>query len=473
MKNPRSGVARVGLLAVGLRSYWDQFPGMKDGILAFHGRLAGILGAKAEVIHAGLVDSVVVARRAADLFSAGHVDMVFCHLTTYANSETLLPAVSGLDVPVVLLNVQPVRTLDMSEVKGIADWLGVACTCAALPEMTAILIRAGKRFAVVSGHLDNDEILEQRLSEWCAIAGLRRVMSGKSAALIGRPFAGMLDLNVDETNLFNVFGTYTQHFDWDDVIAELDAVTDKQISAAAADLDRLFVRSPSVSEEELQSLAGICAAFRRFVVRHELCLVASHYEGEPSDRHTGLLAALNPALSLLMADGVACPVEGDIKAGLAMLILKRLAGSATLAELYSMDFEDDICIIGHSGAGDPSISGEPPTLSYSTVFHGKSGGGYLTQFYPKLGPATLLAVTQDASGGYRMIAAECHLEQGPTLNLGDTNSRVRFSCDLRNFIEQWSELGPTHHAVLGPGHHVQTLKRASTALGIPLEVVAR
>jgi len=464
---------RIGLMAVGLGTYWSQFPHMKDGVLEAHSRLAKLFDGKGELVGAGLVDSVATARKAGERFVSSQIDIIFCHLTTYANSETLVPVVSDLDVPIVLLNVQPVAALEMEKVSTIADWLGVACTCAGLPEMTAVLLRLGKRFATVTGHLENDEILEEQIRLWCAIAGLRRRLTTQSIALLGRPFPGMLDLNLDETHFFKRFGTFIHHLNWDDVIEEFSNVTDANRQAMIARLNEHFSYPSPLSKSELNGVATVCSAFSRFVDRYNLCGVASHYEGAADGKRAQLLAAVNPALSLLMADGVACPVEGDIKAGLAMLILKSIAGVATLAELYSMDFNDDICIIGHSGAGDPAISSRKPSLSASTVFHGKSGKGYLTQFFPRNGAATLLAVTQDGRGEYRMIAAEGEVENGPALGLGDTNCRVRFSCGLRNFVDWWSSHGPTHHGVLGFGRQADSLSLVSKALGIPLEVICR
>ncbi|MCH5351970.1 MAG: plasmid mobilization relaxosome protein MobC [Acutalibacter sp.] len=64
-------------------------------------------------------------------------------------------------------------------------------------------------------------------------------------------------------------------------------------------------------------------------------------------------------------------------------------------EPYSIDFNEDICIIGHSSSGDADISSKKPTMKIVPVFHGKTGGGYLTQFYPHLGPVTYLGITQD------------------------------------------------------------------------------
>ncbi len=461
----------IGTMAVGLASYWPQFAGMRETVLEAYGRVNGLLAGRGRVIEAGLVDDARSAREAGALFASQRIDILFVHLATYANSETLLPAVRGLDVPVVLLNVQPDRALDLDRVRSIGDWLGSGVTPASLPEMTNVLVRLGKRFDSVTGHLDKDEVLERELDVWCRLAGLSHRLRGQSIALLGRPFAGMMDLNVDETNLFARLGTFVHHLDWDDIVAEMGASSAEEKAAGVADLRRVFGASDTLTEQEFAAAGIVMAAMRRFVARYDLCAVASHYEGAAPGRRGELLAALNPALSVLNGEGIACPVEADVKVAVAMLILKTIAGSATLAELYSMDFHEDVVIIGHSGAGDPAISASPPRLAMSDVFHGKSGKGYLTQFFPGAGGVTLLSVTQDAAGNYVMVVAEGEIVAGPTLQLGDTNARVRFPQGLRAFVRAWSAEGPTHHGVLGYGHHAGDLERAAVALGLPLRVI--
>ncbi len=462
---------RIGFMAVGLASYWPQFPQMKPAVLQAHQKLGALISPHATLVHAGLVDDAEAARTAGATLAAGDVDLVFVQLATYANSETLLPAIRALNVPIVLLNVQPERKLDMARTTGIGDWLGSGVTPASLPEMTNVLIRLGKRFDTITGHLDGDDILAAELELWCRLAGLTRRLRTRSLALLGRPFAGMMDLNLDETHIFNRFGTFVRHLDWDDVVAEMEAVTDAERAAGTDELRGVFGASDTLSGEELGEAGLVVAAMRRFVDRYNLCGISSHYEGASSGARAKLLAALNPALSVLNGRGIACPVEADVKVAFAMLTLKTLAGSATLAELYSMDFDDDVIIIGHSGAGDPAISRTPPRLAMSDVFHGKSGKGYLTQFYPGAGDVTLLSMMQDGSGDYRIVAAEGEIVAGPTLQLGDTNARVRFPQGLRRFARDWSALGPTHHGVMGYGHRIDRLQRAAIALGIPLDIV--
>lgn len=141
---------------------------------------------------------------------------------------------------------------------------------------------------------------------------------------------------------------------------------------------------------------------------------------------------LIPAFSMLIKQGTACAVEGDIKVSMAMSILKTIAGCGQLSEMYSIDFNEDICIIGHSGSGDADISkAKKPTMKIVPVFHGKTGGGYLTQFYPPVGDVTYLAITQDKDGHFKFVVAEGVNEPGPIFTFGDTNMRTRFSCGAR------------------------------------------
>lgn len=84
--------------------------------------------------------------------------------------------------------------------------------------------------------------------------------------------------------------------------------------------------------------------------------MASHYDGFAKGVAGKLDSMLIPAFSMLIKQGTACAVEGDMKVAMAMSILKTIAGTGQLSEMYSIDFNEDICIIGHSGSGDADIS---------------------------------------------------------------------------------------------------------------------
>ena len=151
-----------------------------------------------------------------------------------------------------------------------------------------------------------------------------------------------------------------------------------------------------------------------------------------------------------------------------------ISGTGQLSEMYSIDFDEDICIIGHSGSGDACISkAQKPTMKIVDVFHGKTGGGYLTQFYPPAGRITFLAITQDANGNFKFVVAEGENESGPIFTFGDTNMRMRFSCGAREFCDKWSSAGPTHHMAAAIGSHTSTILKVAKIFNVDVEVVVQ
>ena len=114
-----------------------------------------------------------------------------------------------------------------------------------------------------------------------------------------------------------------------------------------------------------------------------------------------------------------------------------------------------------------------PTMKIVDVFHGKTGGGYLTQFYPPAGDVTYLGITQDMNGKFKFVVAEGVNEDGPIFTFGDTNMRTRFSIGAREFCNQWSEAGPTHHMAAAVGRHIDTILKVAKILDVPVDIICR
>jgi L-arabinose isomerase len=70
-----------------------------------------------------------------------------------------------------------------------------------------------------------------------------------------------------------------------------------------------------------------------------------------------------------------------------------------------------------------------------------------------------------------MLAAEGESLPGPTLEIGNTNSRLRFSLDPAEFMDRWAAEGPTHHCALGVGHQAGKLRKVARLMDIELVVL--
>jgi len=408
--------AKVGVFSIALGAYLPQFPSLVPEFESQYAAFKKTIPDTVEIIDGGMVTTKEQAMEAGNKFRAADVDLVFLQMLTYATSYNMLPAVRDLDVPVVLVNVQKLKALDYDHTD-IASWLGEGYACGAVGEAVADLERAGKRHAVITGVVEGgDPGVQAEIEDWCKAARVRRRFRDTNIAQIGRPYPGMMDFYIDETNLYNRMFLYTKQFDWEKMWAIADDITDEDAIRAKA-------------QEILDTF---------------------EIEG-----------------------GGTIETVGDMKVAMAMSILKTISGTGQLSEMYSIDFNDDICIIGHSGSGDADISDKKPTMKIVKVFHGKTGGGYLTQFYPYTGPVTYLAITQDADGHFRFVVAEGVNEEGKILSFGDTNMRTRFTCGAREFVNRWSEAGPTHHMAAATGRHIDTILKVAKIFNVPVDIVTR
>lgn len=221
--------ARVGVFAIALGAYLPQFPQLveefKEQYADFKKRIPGSV----ELIDGGIVTTKEQSVKAGDKFRCADVDLVIMQLLTYATSYNMLPAVRDLDVPVVLVNLQKNKAPDYANTDT-PTWLGTLYACGAVGEMVADLERGGKRHAVITGVVEGgDDSVQKEIEDWCKAAQVRRRFRDTNLAQIGRPYPGMMDLYIDETNLYHRMWVYTKQFDWEKMWAIADDVNDEDV----------------------------------------------------------------------------------------------------------------------------------------------------------------------------------------------------------------------------------------------------
>ncbi len=469
---------RIGIFGIGLDAYWPQFPGLKERLENYVSKVGAMISPLgAEVVNVGLVDNPASALDAGHALRRADVDLVFLYVTTYALSSTVLPAVRRAGVPVVVLNLQPEPAINYARFNAMGDrtamtgeWLAY-CSACPVPEIANVFNRAGIPFHQVTGVLEGDEHVRREISDWVAAARVVHGMEHNRLGLLGHYYNGMLDIYADTTLQSAVFGTHLEILEVEDLAVLRREVTPDQAAARVAHFREFFDVQPDCSEDELLRAARTSVALDALVAQHDLGSMAYFYKGAGCPEHEDLMSSVILGNSLLTARGIPVAGEYEVKNVQAMKIMDLLGAGGSFTEYYAMDFDDDVVLMGHDGPGHAGIAEGRTKVRPLGVYHGKVGRGLSVEMQVKNGPVTLLSVVEDGKGGLSLLAAEGESVSGPILEIGNTNSRYRFPCGARAFIESWNAGAPAHHCAVGVGHQSALLAKVAALLGLPLRRV--
>jgi L-arabinose isomerase len=470
--------ARVGVFGIGLEAYWDQFEGLHERCVGYQRRVEERIGELGgDVVSAGLVDTAQGARAAGELFASSQVDLVLCHAVTYATSSQVLPALQAAKVPVVLLGLQPTKTLDY-EHTGTGDWLANCASCC-VPEIAGACTRARIPYDVVAGTIDDDERAWAKIAAWVRAAAVARDLRNARIGFLGHTYAGMLDMYTDFTAVHAQLGAHVEVLEIDDLGARVAAATDREVAAKREEITAMFdVADPSsdpiaapIEEEQLDWSARVAVGLDRLVADFGLDAFTYYYRGLGGNEAERLGAGVIVGNSLLTARGIPTAGEGDLKTNLAQIVLDRLGAGGSYTEWYALDFAEGFQMMGHDGPAHVAIAEGRPTLRALKVFHGKRGAGLSVETKVRYGPVTIVGCTQTAEGRLKLIAAEGESVPGATFRIGNTNSRLEFDLPPAEFFERWCAEGPTHHVALGVGHRLDEVRKVARLLDLPFAEV--
>ncbi|MBI4891951.1 MAG: L-fucose/L-arabinose isomerase family protein [Acidobacteria bacterium] len=461
--------ARIGVFGIGLAAYWEQFPGLRERLVGYQKRVEErIAGAGATVESAGLVDDAHSARAAGESFARQDLDLLICYVGTYATSSQVLPIVQQSKVRVLVLNLQPVEALDY-EHTDTGEWLANCSTCC-VPEISNAFVRARVPFQVVSGTLD-DEAAWREILSWCRAAGAARALRKSRIGFLGHTYPGMLDMYTDFTAVHAQLGAHVEVLEMCDLSKRVPAAAESVVAAKLEEARAAFTIDKSVVAEDLEWAGRVAVGLDRLVADFDLQGLTYYYRGLDGNEAERLGAGLILGNSLLTARGVPASGEGDLKTCVAMLLMDRLGAGGSYTEFYAMDFKEQFVLMGHDGPGHIAISNEKPVLRGLGLYHGKRGHGVSVEFKVKTGPVTVMGCTQKVDGSLKLLAAEGESLAGPTLKIGNTNSRLRFGHGPAEFVNRWCAEGPTHHCALGVGHRLEELKKVARLLEVEFVVV--
>ncbi|MFD1143738.1 arabinose isomerase [Larkinella insperata] len=471
---------RIGVFGVGYFKYWGQFDGLLDDMMRKQAVFIEKIVAldTAEIVDFGLVDDATKAYEMVPQLQAANLDLIFCDMLTYATSSTFGVIIKSIDVPIVLVALQPDKAMDYSRASTYMQlYNDDICS---LPEFAGVAVRMGKKVPqIILGTLYDDPAADAEIDEYCRIAAVLHDLKTSRIGHIGHPIEAMLDMHSDSTMLTAHFGPHIVQCEAHEIVTQYQKATEAEIDAVKERILAYFDTPDPVSDpiseklrdSDLYIAARAAVALEKFILTKKLDGLAYYYDG-PDDSDTRVVMSnLIVGNSLLQGAGFPMCGESDLKTCIAMLIMERLGIGGSFAEFHPVDFKEDFVLVGHDGPHNIAIADGQPVLRSLKKYHGKPGFGAGVEFKIKQGPITMLSISSTFEGKMKFVIAEGESLAGPIPPTGNTNTRGFFKPDVRTFLKRWIREGPTHHFALGVGHHAQTIQKIADYLKIESVII--
>jgi L-arabinose isomerase len=383
-----------------------------------------------------------------------------------------LPVARRAKVPVIVLNLAPEAAIDYATFNRLEDrtrmtgeWLAY-CSACPVPEIANVLQRAGIPFHQVTGMLEDDPTCWCEIDDWIEAARVASRMAETRLGLMGHYYGGMLDIYSDLTLQSAVFGTHIEMIEVDELSALRRSVDARDAQSRLEQFSTEFDLQQDCPKSYLLEAARTSVALDRLVEAHRLGSLAYYYKGTGVAENADAIASIILGTSLLSARGIPVAGEYEVKNVQAMKIMDLFGAGGSFTEFYAMDFTQDVVLMGHDGPAHLAIGEGKTKVRPLRVYHGKVGYGVSVEMTVRHGPVTLLSVIEAGHGKLALLYAEAASVPGPILEIGNTNSRYRFSCGAREFVNRWNRQGPAHHCAVGVGHIGSKIAKLGHLLGI-------
>ncbi len=467
--------AKVGIVSLGHKIYWPQFEGLKEELSQKSEEFIKFFSEKTEVLDLGFVDDVDSAFVTVQKAKREDLDALFIMMTTYITSSVAAPFALHLDIPQILVGIQPLDKLDFSKTTTYVQ----LCNddICAMPEVAGVYERLGRDVPhIILAAASEKEKIANAVSIWEKALSAKVAFKYSKIGYLGHTYEGMYDMNTDPTAFTKTFGAHVKMLEMCELAQYCSEATKYDINQKIDTIKSIFnILGPSedpltdyVRNEDLEIAARYSVGLDKLIENNDLTALAYYYKSEPGNPYEQIASNLIIGNTLLTSNNIPLAGEADLKTIASMLVTNRVGGGGSFAEIHPFDIHEDIVLIGHDGPHNINISEGKPIIRKLKKFHGKSGSGISVEFNLKTGPITLLSTSSDRNGKMKMTLAKAESMAGAIPQTGNTNTRCKFDIPVTEFLTKWCQAAPTHHLALGVGDNSEAIKLFAKIANIEL-----
>lgn len=449
MKKPK-----IAVLGIMQELYLPIFPGIKERQEAYAKEVLDALSGSADFTFPGAAVNRQDIETYMAEFNSGDYDGLLIIMLTYGASFLSYAALLKNRLPVLLVNIQPERTVrkdwDMADLTYNQGIHGCQDTGNAL-------MWTDSQYAVASGDWRSDAF-KQRVADWAVVVKVINMMKRTRIAGFGQ-MPGMGDIQANPAAVMSTFGIQVDQAGIGLIYKRMQEVSEAEVDACVEENGRNFEIDPRLSEENHRYAARYQAAIEGFLEEHNYRGVSVYFNAPADDgrfKQLPLLAASN-----LMAKGYGYGGEGDISSTTLVTIGQLLAPDATFIEMYAMDFDRDSLLMSHMGEGNWKIARKdrPVKLIDRPLGIGGLENPPTAVFSAEPGPATLVTLISLPSGGFRLILSKGEILDTEVMdNVEMPYYHYKPDSGIEACMDGWLTNGGSHHQCLHLGDLVEKWK---------------
>ena len=333
-------------------------------------------------------------------------------------------------------------------------------------------LRLGRK--VVVGHWSDSEV-QDRIAAWMRATHAWHDWQGARVVRFGDNMRYVAVTEGDKVASEIRFGFSVNTYGVGDLVAKVNAVSDKAITELAASYEKLYSVVPALKKggarhEELRYSARLELGMGGFLVDAG----AKAYTDTFEDLH-GLKQLPGMASQRLMAAGYGFGGEGDWKTSALVRAMKVMAGGVSTS--FMEDYTYHLSPKGHQVLGShmleicPSIAATKPTVEIHPLGIGGKEDPVRLVFDASTGPA-LNASLVDLGNRFRLIVNEVNAIKPPKMPKLPV-ARAVWECqpDFKTACAAWIYAGGAHHTGYSTVVTTEMLEDFATIAGIELVTI--
>jgi len=337
-------------------------------------------------------------------------------------------------------------------------------------ELTSALRRVGIDFDIVSGLMDSESTYKELGEHFDAIRTVKKIRDSKIGLMGPVTFPGMMDFMVDETSVFENFGLSIIPIDTNEIAEVYKSIDENEVNSLKKKLvDNYKI---SLGDDQFDRSIQMTVCYRKLVEKYNLAGVADYWQPRMQHSEIGIVPYL--ASTILTTEGIPFSCEGDISTTIALLMMNEITGDSVCAEHYILDYEKNAILLAHEGNGNLNYARNNSDVEIveHPMWKGSCGYGAVAKYTYKIGESTILNISPDRDGEWKMIMASGeNIYVDPIKDLGIPQAWWKVDMDLDDFIKRWCSKGPSHHIALSYGAVESTLAKIGSLLKLNVSII--